>query len=196
METLQPSKNAPKLKSNCGKEETNCCGRRWRAQSIGKQLKEENGKGNSIEKITNLPKPNEAGPSTSCPRQTQPGENRIETEAETEIMSSESENTIAVLTIFFKRNLGDISVRYINMRQASKTHDNPIWNLEETDGPVEQKFATGLETITGETTNDKKLLKPEDEYKVHQKQLSTRFYDDKFKKNPSITIRTVITLLQ
>ena len=53
-----------------------------------------------IEKRMNLPKANETGPSTSSPRQTQPEEDRIEIDApkpaETELMSSHSEFTIAV----------------------------------------------------------------------------------------------------
>ena len=59
------------------------------------------------EKVRNLPKTNEAGPSTSSPRQTQTEEDRTESEilevAETEIMSSDSGNTIPVPTKKFKR---------------------------------------------------------------------------------------------
>ena len=96
------------------------------------------------------------------------------------------------------------------MGQASKVHDDPTWDLEETVRQVEQKFATDLKkTITGETTNDEKLLKtlvwleiqtPQqvpNEYKEHHKHLSTRFgivfYDDK-KEIPRALQRTVILL--
>ena len=50
-------------------------------------------------------------------------------------------------------------VRYINMGKASKIQQNNEWDLEDTVRQVEQKFATDLKTIAGETTNDEKLLK-------------------------------------
>ena len=125
-------------------------------------------------------------------------------------MSSGSENTIAVPAINFKRYLGATGVRYINMGKASKIQINSDWDLEETVRRVEQKFATDLKTIAGETTNDEKLLKtlvcieritmeqiPE-EYKGYTKYLSTRFsvvfYDDKIV-IPQTLRRTIITLL-
>ena len=99
----------------------------------------------------------------------------------------------------------------MNMGQASKVEDNPKWDLEEAVRQVEQKFATFLKTITGETTNDEKLLKtqvgqerqtPEqvpDEYKENHKHYSTRFgivfYDDKIV-IPQHLRRTVTTLLR
>ena len=81
------------------------------------------------------------------------------------------------------------------MGKASKVQTSSDWDLEKTVRQVEQKFATDLKTIAGETTNDEKLLKtlvcierktmeqiPE-EYKGYKKHLSTRFgvvfYDDK-----------------
>ena len=110
-------------------------------------------------------------------------------------MSSGSENTLAVPAKNFKRYLGATGVRYINMEKASKIQTSSDWDLEETVCQVEQKFATYLKTIAGETTNDEKVLKtlvcierktmeqiPE-ECKVYTKHLSTRFgvvfYDDK-----------------
>ena len=125
-------------------------------------------------------------------------------------MSSGSENTIAVPAITFKRYLGATGVRYINMGKASKYQTSGDWDLEETVCQVEQKFATDLKTIAGETTNDEKLLKtlecierktmeqiPE-EYKVYPKHLSTRFgvvfYDDKIIITQTLR-RTIITLL-
>ena len=108
-----------------------------------------------IDKIRNLQKPNETGQRTS----------RLQTHSEipkpedAETMSSGSENTIAVPAINFKRYLGATGVRYINMGKASKIQTNSDWDLEETVRQVEQKFATDLKTIAGETTNDEKLLK-------------------------------------
>ena len=75
-----------------------------------------------------------------------------------ETMSSGSENTIAVPAINFKRYLGATGLRYINMGKDSKVQTNSDWDLEETVRQVEQKFATDLKTIAGETTNDEKLL--------------------------------------
>ena len=68
-----------------------------------------------IDKIRNLPKPNEANRTEpSQLRQTQPEEDRIEIAAlepaKTEVMSSYSKNRIAIT---FKRHLGANSVRYI-----------------------------------------------------------------------------------
>ena len=79
---------------------------------------------------------------------------------DTETMSSGWENTIAVPAINFKRYLGATGVRYINMVKANKIQQNNEWDLEDTVRQVEQKFATDLKTIAGETTNDEKLLKP------------------------------------
>ena len=152
-----------------------------------------------IDKIRNLPKPNEAGPSTSNIKQIQPDKVSFDMETpgfvETESMSSDSDNTIAVPAINFNRYLGATGVRYINRGQVSKVQDDPQWDLKETVRQVDQKFATDLKTITRENRNDVKLLKtliclerqaPEQvraEYKEHHKYLSTSsgivFYDDK-----------------
>ena len=72
--------------------------------------------------------------------------------AEKETISSDSDNTIAVPMINFKRYLGATGVPYINMGQASNVQDDLKWDLEETVRQVEQKFAADLKTITGETT--------------------------------------------
>ena len=96
------------------------------------------------------------------------------------------------------------------MGKASKIQQNNEWDLEDTVRQVEQKFATDLKTIAGETTNDEKLLKtfvcierktleqmPE-EYKEYKNHLSTRFrvvfYDNKII-IPQALRRTIITLL-
>ena len=124
-------------------------------------------------------------------------------------MSSGSENTIAVPAINFKRYLGATGVEYINMGKASKIQTSSDWDLKETVRQVDQKFATGLKTVAGETTNEEKLFKtvvcierntmeqiPE-EYKGYTKHLSTRFsvvfYDDKII-IPQTLRRTIITL--
>ena len=116
-----------------------------------------------INKIRNLPKPNEAALSTSNTNQIQPEEDSFEIEtqgfAEIETISFDYDNTIAVPAINFKRYLGATGVPYINMGQASKVQDGPQWDLEETIHPVKQKFATDIKPITEETMNDDKPLK-------------------------------------
>ena len=164
----------------------------------------------AIYKIRNW-QPNETGQGTS--RQ-QTEETRTEVEIpdieDTETMSSGSESTIALLAINFNCYLGATGVKYINMGKASKIQQNNEWDLQDTVRQVEQKFATDLKTIAGETTNDEKLLKtlvciegktleqmPE-EYKEYKNHLSTRFgvvfYDDKIF-IPQALRRTIITLL-
>ena len=63
---------------------------------------------------------------------------------ETETGSSDSDNTVAVPAKKFKRYLGAIGVRYINMGKASQVQDSPLWDLEKTVLEVEQTFATDL----------------------------------------------------
>ena len=102
-------------------------------------------------------------------------------------MSFDSDPTIAVPAINFKKYLGATSVRYIKMGTASRVQYTEEWDLEETMKQVDQKFSTDLRTIADEITNDEKLLKtlvcleirsyeqiPE-EYKEHYKNISTRF---------------------
>ena len=74
-----------------------------------------------------------------------------------ENLSSHSNGSIDVTAINFKKYLGVIGVRYIQMGQASHVQNNNEWNLEETVRQAEQKFATDLKTIAMETTNDDKL---------------------------------------
>ena len=45
--------------------------------------------------------------------------------AETEIVSSETDNTVAVPAINFKRNLGVTGLLYINLGQARKVQGDP-----------------------------------------------------------------------
>ena len=59
---------------------------------------------------------------------------------ETETISSDSDNTIAVPAINFKGYLGATGVRYINMGQASKVQDDPKWDREGTVRQVEQSL--------------------------------------------------------
>ena len=137
---------------------------------------------------------------------------------EIETMSSDSDQTIAVPAINFKRYLGAnfkrylgaISVRYIQMGTASKVQYYEEWDLEETIRQAEQKFSTDLRTIADETTNDENLNKTlvclerrsyeqiPDEYKGHHKNLSARFgvvfYNDKIV-IPKPLQKTVILLL-
>ena len=107
------------------------------------------------DKIRNLQKPNKTGQGTS--RQ-QTGETQPDPETpefgDAETMSSGSENTIAVPAINFKQYLG--ATRNLNIGKASKIQINSDWDLNESVGQVEQKFAT--KTIAEETTNDEKLL--------------------------------------
>ena len=74
-------------------------------------------------------------------------------------MFSDTDQTIAVPAINFKRYLGATSVRYIQMGTASKVQYEDKRDLEETVRQVEQKFSTDLRTIADETTNDENLLK-------------------------------------
>ena len=129
---------------------------------------------------------------------------------EIETMSSDSDQTIDVPAINFKRYLGATSVRYIQMGTASKVHYNEEYDLEETIRQAEQKFSTDLRTIADETTNDEKLIKTlvclekrsyeqiPDEIKDHHKNMSTRFkvvfYNDKIV-IPKPLRKTVILLL-
>ena len=100
-------------------------------------------------------------------------------------MSSDSDQTISVPAINFKRYLGANSVRYIQMGTASKVQYNEEWDLEETTRQAEQKFLTDLRTTADETTDVEKLIKTlvclekrsyeqiPDEYKEHHKNMST-----------------------
>ena len=140
-----------------------------------------------IEKIRAKPKRDDTG--TSSNTQQPQKQDEIET------MSSDSDQTIAVPAINFKRYLGATSGRYIQMGTASKVQYNEEWDLEETIRQAEQKFSTDLRTIADETTNDEKLIKTlvclerrsyeqiPDEYKERHKNMSTRFgvvfYNDK-----------------
>ena len=155
-----------------------------------------------IEKIRAKPKRDDTG--TSSITQQPQKQDEIET------MSSDSDQTIAVPAINFKRYLGATSVRYIQMGTASKVQYNEEWDLEETIRQAEQKFSTDLRTIADETTNDEKLIKTlvclerrsyeqiPDEYKEHHKNMSTRFgvvfYNDKIV-IPKPLRKTVILLL-
>ena len=126
-----------------------------------------------IEKIRAKPKRDDTGTSSNTQ---QPQE-----QDEIETMSSDSDQTIAVQSINFKRYLGVISVRYIQMGTASKVQYNEEWDLEETIRQAKQKFSTDLRTIADETTNDEKLIETlvclerrnyeqiPDEYKEHHK---------------------------
>ena len=157
-------------------------------------------------------KKNEAGPSNSNTQQPQTEDEYIATHQrdETETMSSDSDQTIAVSAINFKRYLGATSVRYIYIWAASKVQCEDKWDLEETVRQVEQKFSTDLRTIADETTNDEKLLKTlvllerrnfeqiPAEYRQFKNNFSSRFgivfYDDKII-IPKPLRQTVIMLL-
>ena len=110
-----------------------------------------------INKIRNLPKPNELGQRTSS-KQTETIQPDLELPEfeDAETMSSGSENTIAVPAINFKSYY---PIRHINMGKASKIQTSNEWDLQETIRQVEQKFATDIKTRVRETTNDEKLLK-------------------------------------
>ena len=116
---------------------------------------------------------------------------------EIETMLSDSDRTLAVPAINFKRYLGATSVRYIQVGTASKVQYDNQWDLEETvRQKLGQKFSPDIRTIADETTNDDKLLKTlvslerknleqtPDKNTDHKKNLSTRFgvvfYDNKF----------------
>ena len=73
-----------------------------------------------IEKIRAKPKRDDTG--TSSNTQQSQEQDEIET------MSSDSDQTIAVPAINFKRYLGATSVRYIQMGTASKVQYNEEWD--------------------------------------------------------------------
>ena len=78
-----------------------------------------------IDKRRNLPKPNELGQGISRQhRETIQPDLKIPEFEDAETMSSGSQNTIAVPANNFKRYLGAIGVRYINMGKASKIQTN------------------------------------------------------------------------
>ena len=85
-----------------------------------------------IDKIRNLQK-KRAGPSTSKNTGSAEEETMPELQSEeTEIMSSDSDQTNAVPAINFKRYLGTTGVRYIQMGKANKIQNSEDWDLEET----------------------------------------------------------------
>ena len=161
---IQPSKNTGSRtkKVELWQKKTKLLWRRMEGMSRETQEKIERKREfhRVIDKIRNLQKPIETGQGTI--RQ-QTGEIQHNPEIpefeDAETMSSGSENTIALPAINFKPYMGATGVRYINMGKASKVQTNFDWDLEETVRQVEQKFATDLKTILGETTNDEKLLK-------------------------------------
>ena len=114
-----------------------------------------------IETIRKMPKKDDAGTSSSNTQQIPDGDQELEMQQRDEIetMSSDSNQTIAVPALNFKRYLGATSVRYIQMGTASKVQYNNQWYLEETVRQVQQKISTDLRTIADETANDEKLLK-------------------------------------
>ena len=76
-----------------------------------------------IEKIRNLPKRDEAGPSNSNTQQPQIEEKlkyNNTPERRNRDRSSDSDQTIAVPAFNFKRHFGDTSVRCIQMEQQTK----------------------------------------------------------------------------
>ena len=170
MKTIEPPRTLTadhkKIKVELWQRRNNSLGQRMEI-TVNKETTEESDSKREfhsvINKIRNLPKPNEAGRSTSNTEQIQQEKDSFEMEtpgfAETETITSDSDNTIAVPAINFKRYLGATLVRYINMGEASKVQDDPKWDLDETVRQVDQKFATDLKTITGESTNDETLLK-------------------------------------
>ena len=94
-------------------------------------------------KIRNMPKRDEAGASSSNTQQPPIGEEELNTHQRDEIetMSSDSDRTIAVPAINFKRYLGATSVRYIQMETASKIQYEDKWDLEESVRQLKQKFS-------------------------------------------------------
>ena len=154
----------------------------------------------AIEEIRNTPN-NENEQGTSKTTLTEETDYHSE-----ETTSTNSNNSMDVPAINFKKYLEATGVRYIQMGHASHVQENKKLNLEETVRHAKQKISTDLKTIAIETTNDGKLQKlwfawndklPE-EYKQYTKNLSTRFgvmfYDHKIIV-PKNLRNTVITLL-
>ena len=63
-------------------------------------------------------------------------------------MSFHSNDSKDVPAINFKKYLGATGVRYIQVGQASHVQNNNEWTLEVTVRHAEQKFATGITTIS------------------------------------------------
>ena len=130
-------------------------------------------------------------------------------------ISSDSELAPSVLevpTINWTNYIGIKNVQYIKMGHAPRVQalEQNSWDLEQTVRETEKEFATDLQLLMTETTNDPKLLKTlvclerqqydniPDEYNLYKKKLSTRyrlvFFEDKI--IVPINLRTtVISLL-
>ena len=130
-------------------------------------------------------------------------------------ISSDSEMAPSVLevpTINWANYLGVKSVQYIKMGHAPRIQalEPKSWEHENTVGDTEKEFATDLQLLRTETTNDSKLLKtlvclerkqydsiPE-EYNQYKRKLSTRyglvFFEEEII-SPANLRTTVITLL-
>ena len=76
-----------------------------------------------------------------------------------ETTSNNSNDSMDVPEISFKKYPGATGVRKIQMGQANHVQENKEWNLEEAIRQAEQKFATDMKMIAMETTNDDKLQK-------------------------------------
>ena len=151
----------------------------------------------------------------------QPGTSRAEPVTQQDIIMEEGEissdselapSVLEVPTINWANYIGVKSVQYIKMGHAPRVQalEQNSWDLEQTVRETEKEFATDLQLLMTETTNDPKLLKTlvclerqqydniPDEYTPYKKKLSTRyglvFYEDKI--IVPINLRTtVISLL-
>ena len=108
-----------------------------------------------------MPKKDEAGTRSSSTKQLPDREQELEIQQSDEIksISSDSDQTFAVLALNIKRYLGATSVRNMQMGTASKVQYDNQWDLEGTVRQVEQKFSSDLRIIADETTNYETLLK-------------------------------------
>ena len=89
-----------------------------------------------IKKVRHLPKAYEGSCTTNC-KQPEMGteiESKTTDNEETETMSFDSETTITVRVINFKRYLRATIVQYISMKKAIRIRDNTQWDPQETVG--------------------------------------------------------------
>ena len=143
-----------------------------------------------------------------------PGQQQWKPMEESEIGtgSEQDPSVLEVPAINWAKYMGVKSVQYIKMGHAPKVDviEQNNWDLENAVRETEKQFATDLQLLMTETTNDPSLLKtlvclerqqhdniPE-EYSIYKKKLSSRYglvsYEDKIVV-PKNLRRTIISLL-
>ena len=157
------------------------------------------------------PEDNNADTSLACPTSHTPDETPME-EGEISSDSEMAPSVLEVPTINWAHYLGVKSVQYIKMGHAPRIQalEPNNWDHENTVRETEKKFATDLQLLMTETTNDPKLLETlvclerkqydsiSEEYNQYKRKLSTRYVVVFFEEKiivPTNLRTTVITLL-